>query len=95
MAGRKFKFVEMFVDPKTGSRADPEPSPKMVTTGSGHSFLGHRIARVVEHARTIVVTESDGTKTTETVVDEVIGEKGGFVESILNLSQQGECWVQS
>ena len=101
MAKRKFKFVEMFIDPETGAPFEGLDSPKVIKTENFGTFTGHQIARIVYEKRQMKEkkvtiqngkTVESGTQTV-TVMFEKMGEKGGWLESTNNLSQDGECWV--
>ena len=100
---RKYRFVDEFEeeDPKVYLEKDEEEEPKKIKT----KFFGERALRQiarVEWKEFVVVQEkervlSDGS--TETVEEnvvfyqEIMGELGGWLESEVNLSQNGDCWV--
>ena len=102
MARRKFKFVEMFIDPSTGAPFEDTGSPKWITPDHFPAFMGHRIAKIeYEEKRQKEVTwKVEGGKAVKgeekeiTILVEKMGEKGGWVEQTTNLSQDGECWVK-
>lgn len=103
MALDKYKYVEEFINPETHQPYENPDSPKMVTTPLGHTFLGHRIAKIKwverkeKRKKEARVAESgvtvDQGEEEVTVLEAVMGEKGGWIESYDNLSQEGECWV--
>lgn len=103
MAFRKFKFVEEFIDPKTGQPYENPGSPKRKET----KYFGlkelHQIAKIVYQSKvtmkpSVTIDEKTG-KTVEGPVervvtyDEIMGEKGGWIERMDNLAQGGNCWV--
>ena len=101
MARRKFKFVEMFIDPSTGVPFENTGSPKIITPKNFPPFLGHQIARIqyeekkVKNA-TYTIKNGKAVKGKEeeiTILIETMGEKGGWIEQVSNLSQDGKCWV--
>lgn len=103
MALDKYKYVEEFIDPETHQPYENPDSPKMVTTPLGHTFLGHRIAKIKwverkeKRKKEARVAESgvtvDQGEEEVTVLEAVMGEKGGWIESYDNLAQDGDCWV--
>ena len=50
---RKYKFVEQFVDPKTGQPYEGVNSPKTCTTKHFGSFEGHQIAKIEWSKKTV------------------------------------------
>lgn len=98
----KFRFVEDFIDPKTGYPYEGIESPKWVNiNGIGQCYL-HRIARVVvtkrkEKRRTTTVDALghtiEGPEEEVEVYEESMGELGGWIDKMSNLSQSGGCWV--
>ncbi len=102
MAKRKFKFVEMFIDPETGSPYEGVNSPQSFTTKNFGDRVLHQIAKVEyeeqKSYQEVPIVAADGsvsgTEKKEVVIyREVMGEKGGWIEKMSNLSQGGECWV--
>lgn len=102
MALNKFKFVEMFINPETGSPYEDTGSPKLTNT----IFFGtkelHQIARIIYEKRKIVEKEvkigkdgkvADTKEKVSYILVEKMGEKGGWIEKSGNLSQGGNCWV--
>ena len=103
MTRRKFKFVEMFINPETNSPYDIG-SPKIINTENFGSFLGHQIARIKYTEKEIETEEpiigEDGKvkgtkKVKKTILIEEMGQVGGWIEKMENLSQEGECWVDN
>ena len=95
----KFKFVEQFAIQEEQD-LDKVDSPKYVTTRNFGTRLLHQIARVIneeyeEETPEIEKVEADGTVVYKKVKKnrEKMGEKGGWIERMENLSQDGECWV--
>lgn len=95
----KFKFVEQFAIQEEQD-LDKVDSPKYVTTRFFGTRLLHQIARVIneeyeEETPEIEKVEKDGTVVYKKVKKnrEKMGEKGGWIERMENLSQDGECWV--
>lgn len=101
----KFRFVEDFptdeeVDYAAQLREEPEEPKKTKTKFFGDVEL-HQIARV-EWSEVKMVMEREkydgrGKVSFEeeevTLYEMVMGEKGGWLESLGNLSQEGKCWV--
>ena len=46
MARKKFKFVEMFINPDTGAPFEGTGSPKLITPEHFPAFMGHQIAKI-------------------------------------------------
>jgi flagellar biosynthesis GTPase FlhF len=95
----KFKFVEMFAI-QDEEDLDKVDSPKYVTTRFFGTKLLHQIARVIneeyeEETPEVEKVNKDGTVVYKKVKKnrEKMGEKGGWIERMENLSQDGECWV--
>lgn len=95
----KFKFVEQFAIQEE-QNIDKVDSPKYVTTRNFGTRLLHQIARVIneeyeEETPEIEKAEADGTVVYKKVKKnrEKMGQKGGWIERMENLSQDGECWV--
>ena len=86
MAVRKYRFAERVHDPSTGESSLSVESPKLIKTREFGERLLHRIVKVRQK-----VKESGGRKY---LADEVV-EFGGWVESEMNLSHEGECWIGS
>ena len=103
MARKKFKFVEMFIDPATGAPYADTGSPKLVVPKNFPPFIGHQIARIVYEEKTVknatyTIKNGKSVKGKEeevVILIEKMGEKGGWLEQTTNLSQDGECWVES
>lgn len=102
MARRKFQFVEMFIDPKTGGQYENINSPKVITPKHFPKFVGHQIAKIEYEEKEVIDIEYKGgkdgkiTKGEEKkrkILIEKMGEKGGWIEQTTNLSQDGDCWV--
>lgn len=102
MARKKFKFVEMFINPETGAPFEDTGSPKLIEPKLFTAFIGHQIARIEYEEKVITdiqykvgkggaVTKGDERK--RTILIEKMGEKGGWLEQTSNLSQDGDCWV--
>lgn len=94
----KFKFVEMFAI-QNEEDLDKLDSPKFVTTNFfGQRYL-HQIARVVTEEYEEETAEVERYENGEPIFKKVkktrekMGEKGGWIEKMENLSQDGECWV--
>lgn len=95
----KFKFVEQFAIQEE-QNLDKVDSPKYVATRNFGTRLLHQIARVIneeyeEETPEIEKVEEDGTVVYKKVKKnrEKMGQKGGWIERMENLSQDGECWV--
>lgn len=95
----KFKFVEQFAIQEEQD-LEKVDSPKYVTTRFFGTRLLHQIARVIneeyeEETPEIEKVEKDGTVVYKKVKKnrEKMGEKGGWIERMENLSQDGDCWV--
>lgn len=84
MSFRKYKFVENVFDPDTGEPVSKGESPRMFDLGEYGKRILHRIVKVQ-----VSIQKVKG----RSVVVERPGEKGGWVESELNLSQTGNCWI--
>jgi len=103
MARRKFKFVEMFIDPSTGAPYENTGSPKLIKPKNFPQFMGHQIARIEyeeKKIKDVTYTIKDGKsikgdETEITILVEKMGEKGGWIEQMSNLSQDGDCWVSN
>lgn len=103
MARKKFKFVEMFINPDTGAPFEDTGSPKLITPEHFPAFMGHQIAKIVYEEKkqkeiTWKVKDGKAVKGEEkeiTILIEKMGEKGGWIEQTTNLSQSGECWVKA
>ena len=102
MAKRKFKFVEMFVDPETGAPYEGMDSPKEVGTQNFGKRWLHQIARIEyeeqKSYQDVPIVEADGTvsgteKKEVVIYREKMGIKGGWIEKMNNLAQTGDCWV--
>lgn len=102
MARKKFKFVEMFLDPTTGAPFEDTGSPMMIKTEHFGTFLGHQIARIEYEEKEVEDVEykvGEGGKVTKgpvrkrIILIEKMGEKGGWIEQMGNLAQDGNCWV--
>ena len=86
MAELKYRFIEDF--PRDKGEPDKEiGSPKLMSTKRFGQRMLHRIARVEYKDR----TDDNG----NTIKVESMGERGGWIESYSNLSQEGNCWVHS
>ena len=85
MAIKKFRFIEDFLDPKTGQPKETLDSPKYIETKNFGKRLLHKIARCEYEEKT-----EDG----ETFLIENMGELGGWIEQESNLSQSGGSWVK-
>ena len=85
MAKKKYKFAESFIDPETGLPYSGVNSPRFVETREFGKIELHQIAKIKYEE-----IDSGGQK----VVVEKKGETGGWIESGMNLSQSGECWVE-
>lgn len=103
MGKRKFKFVEEFIDPSTGQLYPDTGSPKVCTTIHFGKFQGHQIAKIewvkkiVKRRETSIDADGNTIQGEEKEVEEYeehMGERGGWIESIGNLSQSGSCWVK-
>lgn len=102
MARKKFKFVEMFINPDTGAPFENTGSPKWITPEHFPAFMGHQIARIeYEEKKQQEITWKvkdgkavKGEKKEITILIEKMGEKGGWIEQTTNLSQGGECWIK-
>ena len=103
MARKKFKFVEMFINPATGAPFEKTGSPKVVKPKLFPPFVGHQIAKIIYEEKVITdvqytvgkdgkVTKGDEIK--RKILVEKMGEKGGWIEQTSNLSQDGKCWVE-
>ncbi|MBO6031671.1 MAG: hypothetical protein J6Q22_09380 [Prevotella sp.] len=102
---RKFRFVEDFdeEDWKEQFEEDEEENPKFTDT----RFFGKKELRQiakVEWEEVVITRETEKTDSRgrTTVVEEdvvyyheVMGELGGWLEHEFNLSQEGECWVDT
>lgn len=103
MAFRKFKFVEEFIDPTTGQPYENTGSPKRVWT----KYFGlkelHQIAKIyykkkVTWEPTVTIDEKTGKTITgpeekRVTYEEIMADKGGWIERVENLAQGGKCWV--
>ena len=102
MAKRKFKFVEDFINPDTGQPYEGFHSPQNVSSYNFGTFEGHQIAKIkyeekkIKVSKTIVDGKGNATTTEEekTITVERMGQVGGWIEKMENLSQEGECWVE-
>ena len=105
MARKKFKFVEMFIDPQTGAPFEDTGSPKWIEPKCKEfsPFMGHQIAKIEYEEKTVknvtYKVGKDGKSIKEkeeelTILIEKMGEKGGWIEQTSNLSQDGKCWVK-
>ena len=99
---RKFKFEEQFIDPKTGTVYEDCDSPKIVKTKHFGEVKVHRICRIKwqetkvtqnKYTYDAATGKTSIEKQQVSVFTELMGEKGGWLEKIGNLSQQGDCWV--
>lgn len=103
----KFKFVEMFIDPKTGGPIEQDEnnmSPKMMQTKNFGEVELHQIARIeYEEIKSIVKGAAkvgddgqieEGKEEEKKILVEKMGERGGWIEKVANLSQDGDCWVE-
>lgn len=104
MARKKFKFVEMFINPATGAPFENTGSPKVVTPNHFPPFVGHQIARITYEEKEITDVQytvgkdgkvTKGEEKKRKILVEKMGEKGGWLEQTSNLSQDGKCWVGS
>ena len=104
MARKKFKFVEMFINPATGAPFEDTGSPKVVTPNHFLPFVGHQIARITYEEKEITDVQytvgkdgkvTKGEEKKRKILVEKMGEKGGWIEQTSNLSQDGKCWVGS
>jgi len=104
MARKKFKFVEMFINPATGTPYDDTGSPKLITPNNFPRFVGHQIARIEYEEKEVTDVEynvgkdgkvTKGEEKKRKILIEKMGEKGGWIEKTTNLSQDGKCWVKS
>lgn len=102
MARKKFKFVEMFINPETGAPFEDTGSPKLITPKHFPAFVGHQIARIKYEEKEITDeqytvgkggTVTKGESKTRIILIEKMGTKGGWLEQTSNLSQDGDCWV--
>ena len=102
MARKKFKFVEMFIDPETGAPFEDTGSPKLIEPKHFTAFIGHQIARIEYEEKVITDIQykvgkggavTKGEEKKRTILIEKMGEKGGWLEQTSNLSQDGDCWV--
>lgn len=84
MAELKYRFVEEF-ERDSGEPDKDVGSPKFVDTKRFGRRLLHQIARCEYSEK----TDEDGKK----IKVERMGERGGWIESYGNLSQDGGCWV--
>lgn len=103
MAGQKYKFVEDFINPETGAPYDNVDSPKVIKTKFFGKRTLHRIAKIDKEKVVTYEPEPvfgvDGNMISyeeKEVVSyiEKMGEEGGWIENMNNLSQEGDCWVQ-
>ena len=55
MARKKFKFVEMFIDPQTGAPFEDTGSPKWIEPKCKEfsPFMGHQIAKIEYEEKTV------------------------------------------
>ena len=104
MARKKFKFVEMFIDPSTGAPFEDTGSPKMIEPSLFPAFMGHQIAKIEYEEKEVVDVQytvgkdgkvTKGEEKKRKILIEKMGEKGGWIEQTSNLSQDGDCWVAS
>ena len=104
MARKKFKFVEMFINPATGAPFEDTGSPKVGTPNHFPPFVGHQIARITYEEKEITDVQytvgkdgkvTKGEEKKRKILVEKMGEKGGWIEQTSNLSQDGKCWVGS
>ena len=102
MARKKFKFVEMFINPDTGAPFEDTGSPKLIEPKHFKAFIGHQIARIEYEEKVITDIQykvgkggsvTKGEERKRTILIEKMGEKGGWLEQTSNLSQDGDCWV--
>lgn len=102
MARKKFKFVEMFINPETGAPFEDTGSPKLIEPKHFTAFIGHQIARIEYEEKVITDIQykvgkggsvTKGEERKRTILIEKMGDKGGWLEQTSNLSQDGDCWV--
>ena len=86
MSRAKYRFIEEFIDPKTGLPKEGGVSPKYVNT----KHFGRRLLHQIAKCEYVEKEDEEGNKT----VTVEIGERGGWIERKANLSQKGECWVE-
>ena len=103
MAGQKYKFVEDFINTETGAPYDDVDSPKLIKTKFFGKRTLHQIAKIDKEKLVTYEPEpvfgADGnviSNEEKEVVSyiEKMGEVGGWIENMNNLSQEGDCWVQ-
>lgn len=82
----KYRFLEEIRDPISGEYTHEDESPKKKDTGEFGERLLHRIAKIKVRYELV-----EGKK----VRVESISSLGGWIESYMNLSQSGDCWVGS
>lgn len=86
MSREKYRYLEEFIDPKTGFPIEGGVSPKFVNT----KHFGRRLLHQIAKCEYVDTEDENGNKS----VSVEIGEKGGWIERKSNLSQKGDSWIE-